>query len=183
MKGFRIFFALFALLFTTAGLHAQNDAISKYFNKYVEDERFTVVYISPKMFSLFDQMDLNLKDEEAQALMEVVSDLKSLRILVADENTKGFFKEAMNTINTKEYEVLLTVRNKNQENVNFYIKDNGDGIIHELLLLIGGGDEFVLMSFVGNINLNKLSNLANAFEEEDDSGNSNTEKQEDTKQE
>ncbi len=169
MKGFRIFFALMALLSLAGSLSAQNDAISKYFNKYVEDERFTVVYISPKMFSLFDQMDLNLKDEEAQALMEVVSDLKSLRILVADENTKGFFKEAMNTINTKEYEVLLTVRNKNQENVNFYIKDNGDGIIHELLLLIGGGDEFVLMSFMGDINLSKISNLANAFEEDGDS--------------
>ncbi len=174
MKAIRLF-PILALLFTSLSMQAQNDAINKYFNKYLEDERFTVIYISPKMFQLFDQMDLNLKDEEVDALMEAVSDLQSLYILTADFNTKELLEEAEKTLNTKEYEVLMTVRNKDKESVNIYVKDSPDEqIIKELLLLIGGGDEFVLMSFIGNIHLDKISHLANTLEEsggeEDDNG-------------
>ena len=35
-------------LFLTLSLSAQSDAISQYFDQYVEDERFTTVYVSPK---------------------------------------------------------------------------------------------------------------------------------------
>ena len=41
----------------------------------------------------------------------------------------------------------------------FVTKEN-NGIISELLLLVGGKDEFVMMSFVGNIDLDKISKLA-----------------------
>ncbi len=179
MKAINILLTLLFLLPATAYLQAQNDAISKYFNKYVEDERFTVIYISPKMFQLFDQMDLNLKDEEVDALMNVVTDLRSLRILTTDINTKEFLSEAMNTINTKEYEVLMTIRNKDKETVHIYVKDsNNSQIINELLLLVGGGEEFVLMSFIGNIHLDKISQLANAMEDEgeEQKGEDKTEK-------
>ena len=160
-------------VFTTLLLAASNpataqiDAISKYFTKYVDDDRFTVVYISPKMFQLIDKMDINLEDKEAQALKEVVSDLRGLRILVAEENTMEFYKEASQIINKKEYEVLMTVRNKGEESVDFLIKDNND-IIDELLMIVGGPDEFVLMSFVGKIDINKISEMAKAFEDDDD---------------
>ena len=174
MKTIRIL-PMLALLFVTFSLQAQNDAINKYFNKYLEDERFTVIYISSKMFHLFDQMDLNLKDEEVDALMKVVTDLQSLYILTADFNTKELLKEAEQTLNTKEYEVLMTVRNKDKESVNIYVKDSPDEkIIKELLLLIGGGDEFVLMSFIGNIHLDKISELANALEESESSDEENS---------
>ncbi|MBK7637736.1 MAG: DUF4252 domain-containing protein [Saprospiraceae bacterium] len=35
-----------------------------------------------------------------------------------------------------------------------------NGTINELLLLVGGKTEFVMMSFVGNIDLNKIAKLA-----------------------
>jgi len=152
------------------------DAISKYFNKYLEDERFTVVYISPKMFELFDNMNLELDDEEAQAIKSVVKDLRGLRILVAEEgDVQGLYEEATNTINTKEYETLMTVRNKDQDNVQFLIKDEGSegAIINELLLLVGSHDTFVLMSFMGQIDLSNISKLSEAFEDEDDDDEDN----------
>ena len=146
---------------------AQIDAISKYFAKYVDDERFTVVYISPKMFQLFDKLELDLDDKEAQAIKEVVRDLRGLRILVAEDNARELYKEASQIINKKEYEVLMTVRNKGEESVDFLIKDNDD-IIDELLMIVGGPDEFVLMSFVGQIDINKISEMAKAFEDDGD---------------
>jgi cellulose biosynthesis protein BcsQ len=153
-----------ALFAAAAPAQAQADAISKYFAKYVDDERFTVVYISPKMFQMFDKMDLNLNDKEAEAIKEVVRDMRGLRILVAETDALQFYKEASATLNKKEYEVLMTVRTTDKENVDFLIKDTGD-IIDELLLIVGSADNFVLMSFVGQIDINKISKMAKAFEE------------------
>ncbi|MBK7408262.1 MAG: DUF4252 domain-containing protein [Saprospirales bacterium] len=162
-----LFVITVVLLGVSSTAQAQSDAISKYFSKYVDDERFTVVYISPKMFQLFDKLDINLDDAEANAIKEVVKDLRGLRILVAEENTMELYKEASQLINKKEYEVLMTVRNKGEESVDFLIKDNGGDIIDELLMIIGGPDDFVLMSFVGKIDINKISEMAKAFEEDD----------------
>jgi len=140
---------------------AQADAIEKYFQNYVEDEDFTVVYISPKMFSLISKLDLNEveNDPEAKMLMETVKDIRGLRVLNTDVNAMARYKEAMTKINTNEYEVLVTVRDKG-ENVRIWVKEDG-GVINELLLLVGALDEFVMLSFVGNIDLEKISRLAN----------------------
>ena len=153
-----------ALVACSAPSFAQTDAISNYFEQYVDDERFTVVYLSPKMFQILGKLDLDeLEDKEAAEVMDVVSDLKSLRILTTDENTMGFYEEAQQKLDTKGYDVLMTVRS-DDENVNFLVKDDGGNVIHELLLLVGGNEDFVMMSFVGDINLKKISKLAKTID-------------------
>jgi hypothetical protein len=142
------------------------DAISKYFSKYVDDERFTVVYISGKMFDMINKMELDLEDDEAEAILAVCKDLKGLRILTCEENGQQFYQEALQIINKNEYETLMTVREGKKENVQFLVRQNGDKL-NELLLLVGGEDEeFVLLSFVGNIDLNEVGKLSKAFEKE-----------------
>ena len=45
--------------------------------------------------------------------------------------------------------------------------DSGDmEVINELLLLVGSEDEFVMVSFVGMISLDKISKLANVLDVE-----------------
>ena len=56
----------------------------------------------------------------------------------------------------------MTVKDKG-DNVKFLTKGNGD-VVDELLLLVGGADDFVLMSFVGKLDLNKISKLANKLD-------------------
>ena len=161
MKYLSVF--LLAFLGYTMPVFSQADAITQYFDQYLEDERFTVVYLSPKMFQILGRLDLDeLEDEEAAEVMDVVQDLKSLRILTSETNTLQFYEEAKQKINTKAYETLMTVRH-DQENVEFLVKENGD-IIEELLLLVGGGESFVLMSFIGNIDLKKISKLAKSVD-------------------
>ena len=48
------------------------------------------------------------------------------------------------------------------ENVRIMVKESGD-VIHELLLLVGGSDQFVMLSFTGKIDLNKISTLAKSL--------------------
>ena len=155
----RILF-LIAALISVQAMSAQSDAIEKYFSKYLDDDRFTVVYISPKMFSMVSKMDI--KDMEPE-VKEIISNLRGLRILTTEINSEAFYKEALNTINTKEYEVLMKVRDGN-ESVQFLVKDDGGSTINELLLLVGGSSDFVLLSFVGTIDLNKISKLANSMD-------------------
>ncbi|HMR44587.1 MAG TPA: DUF4252 domain-containing protein, partial [Saprospiraceae bacterium] len=163
MKAISKIVVIFLFVFAAVAAKAQNDAISKYFNQYVNDNRFTVVYISPKMFDMFTKLDIaelaGEGDKDAQIALEVAKDLRGLRILTTKETPDKFYKEATQKIGTTGYESLMTVRSKEGENVQFFVKDNGGEIVHELLLFVGGG-EFVMLSIEGNISLKKIGKLA-----------------------
>ena len=66
-------FLFLALVFISSlGLQAQNDAISRYFDQYVEDENFTTVYVSPKMFQILGKLDLEgMNEPEAAAVRHI----------------------------------------------------------------------------------------------------------------
>jgi Domain of unknown function (DUF4252) len=147
-------------VFGMASAYAQSDAITKYFKKYVDDERFDMVYISPKMFELFASMDLAGEGTESE-VMDIVKDLKGLQILSFEGDSSdapGLYKEARSNIDLDGYEELLTARDGN-ENVHIMVKSEGS-IVSELFVLIGGGDEFTMISFVGNIDLKKVGKIA-----------------------
>jgi Domain of unknown function (DUF4252) len=142
------------LLVGKAGF-AQDDAIGKFFGKYLDDDRFTLVSISPKMFKLMAKVNW---DTVSQDMKQTVSKLQSLRILSTSTTPMVFYKEAMAKIDKKEYEELVTVRSK-KDDVHFLIKENGNSI-RELLMISLSDDGFTLLSFVGDINLNQLSRLS-----------------------
>ena len=147
----------------SVSMNAQNDAISRFFGNYMENDDFTSVYISPKMFQMISKLDLSDEnDPDAKATMEMIKDIKGLRILTSEKNPMALYKEAMHKFNTSDYEVLMSVKDEG-ENVRFWIKE-ADNVVNELLLLVGGKDEFVLLSFVGNIDLNKISKLAGSID-------------------
>ena len=153
-------FSTIVILLLTISVNAQNDAISKYFDQYLDDDNFTVVYVSGKMFDMIAKVDIDeLQEEEAKAIMDIAKDIKGLRVLVTDVNPKQYYKEARKLVNTDDgYEILLTVRDKG-DNVNFWIKEKNN-VIEELFLLVGSEDEFVLVSFLGRLDLNKIAQLA-----------------------
>lgn len=148
-------FSLAIALFISSASFAQIDAIERFFKDYQEDQNFTVVYVSPKMFQMVSKATDGGTDQELAA---IVKDLKGLRILTTEVNPDKIYKEANKRLNIKEYEELVTVRDKDS-NVRFVTKES-NGMISELLLLVGGKDDFVMMSFVGNIDLNKIAKLA-----------------------
>jgi hypothetical protein len=159
----KILFSLSLFLLAVCSLQAQNDAITRFFDKYVNDEAFTVVYVSPKMFQMAAKIETS--DPEWNKFREVVKDLGGLRVLTADGITNGvaLYKEALSKVPVSEYSELLTVRD-GQENVRIWTRDSGDTIIDELLLLVGSPEEFVLLSFTGKIDLNKISALAKSLD-------------------
>lgn len=136
---------------------SQVDAIAKYFSKYQEDTDFTVVYISPKMFEMISKLAEEEIEPEVQA---IIRDLKGLRVLTTEKNPMRYYNEVTETLNLKSYEELMTIRDGNS-NVRFLIKSKND-LVEELLLLVGSEEEFVMISFVGKIDLEKISRLSNS---------------------
>ncbi|MCH7402607.1 DUF4252 domain-containing protein [Belliella kenyensis] len=152
-------------LFLFTGVQAQDDAIVKFFSKYMEDDRFSRVYISPKMMQMaggFLKSDAS-NDKEAADLGELISKVKGIRILSADKvNGKPLYNEAMSTLTKNKYEDLMDVQDKNS-NVKFMVREEG-GKVRELLMITGSAENFTLLSMLGNFtyqDLNMLSEKTN----------------------
>jgi hypothetical protein len=138
-----------------SGAYAQ-DAITKFFTKYQNDESFSQVNISSRMFGLFTQMESD--DPEDKEVLDAISKLKGLKIIAKEDarNARELYKEAFAVI-PKDYEELMTVRDKDKD-MKFLIKESG-GKISELLMVMGGDDQFMVMSLFGEIDLKQVSRI------------------------
>lgn len=143
-----------------AGINLQGQsALDQFFSQHQNDTAFTVVNISPKMFQMLAQIDTD--DPESKEVMELVKGITGLRILVKDkgDGTK-LYDEAFSKISSNGFEELMTVRDGG-ENVRFMVKEgNSPDIIKQLVLLVGGADDFVLMDLTGVINLKTIGKLS-----------------------
>jgi len=152
-----IFFSIVTIVF------AQDDAITKYFSKYDNDENFTHVTVTSRMFGLFANLDS--EDQEDQELLDAISKVKGLRIIAKDDistdEANALYKEAFKLIPTAQYDELMTVKDK-ESDMKFLIKEEG-GIITELLMVIHGNNEFFLLSLIGDIDLKQISRLSKSM--------------------
>lgn len=140
-------------------MRAQDNAISKYFSNYVADTSFTKVTVTSKMFSLFTEIDS--EDEAEKEVLDALSKLKGIKVIINEDpkDPKTLYGGAINTIDKdKAYEELMSVED-GKENVKFLVRDKGS-IINELLMVVGGNEEFMIMSLFGEIDLKQISKLS-----------------------
>ena len=152
MKRISILAVLFLM---TVGLNAQS-LVSTAFSDYEQNENYTRVSISKKMFSLIAGLDT--EDPEEKELINTVSKIDGLKIIVADssENPDAMYKEAMSRV-PKRFEELMTVDDKTEKIV--FMIDEKDGKVAELIMILKG-DEFVLLDLYGEIDLNKIAQVS-----------------------
>ena len=141
---------------------SQHSSVNKLFDKYAEKEGFTTVYISKNLFKMVGEMNLDDPDVD-----ELVDKLETIKILASDsefinESNLNFYKEIMDELPIEEYDELLVVKEKDQD-VKFLSKEK-NGIITELLLVVGGKDNNALICITGNIDLKHISKLASSME-------------------
>jgi hypothetical protein len=133
------------------------DAISKFFSKYQNDESFTQVNVSSKMFNLFTNMEADTPEDKE--VLEAISKLKGLKILMKENTSdaRSLYKEAFALVPVKEFEELMSVRDKDKD-MKFYIKESG-GKISELVMIMGGLEDFMVLSLFGEIDLKQVSRI------------------------
>ena len=159
-------FSIIAFLLTiTVAANAQEDAIKRYFNKYSSDERFTSVYVSNKMFSMFSNLDDESNNTaEDKEIKEMLSKLGGLRVLSSDATDgRKMYLEANQLLVTKGFEDLMVVREKGKSEFKFLIREV-NGKVRELLMLSGANKNFFLMSIIGDIDLKKISKLSKGLD-------------------
>ncbi len=164
MKKSVIIFCLFGL---SAIAVAQNKSVDRVFDKYAGKEGFTTIYISKYMFDIFAKLD-NVDDKDLKETQQVLGKLNGIRILaVEDPKALGpgvnFYDEIMKDLPRDKYEELMTVKNSESDVIILARQDHG--VIVELLLVVGGeGDENVLISITGEIDLNTIAKLSRAMD-------------------
>jgi ACT domain-containing protein len=145
-----------AILMTSLTAVNAQDVISKFFTKYQDDETFTNVNISSKMFGLFTEMEAD--NPEDKEILDAISKLKGLKILAKENarNSRELYKEALGLI-PKNFEELMSVRDKDKD-MKFMIQENA-GKISEMLMVVGGNEEFMILSIFGEIDLKQISRI------------------------
>jgi len=138
-------------------LFAQKNAADKLFEKYADTDGFTTISFSSGLIKMVADMD---DEKDADNFLRKI---KEVRILTTDVEKAGlnFYDEIVKGLPTKEYEELITIKEKDT-NVKIWIKEDA-GIIRELILVSGGMDDNTLIIVRGEIKLNKLSGLSGAL--------------------
>jgi hypothetical protein len=150
-----------AFIFVACSLDAQS-IMDKLFDKYSGTEGYTSVYISKYMFDMFRSENVVDKTDE-ENMNQVISKLTGIKILVTDDDPAtpapvNLYNEIMKIIPSSPYKEIMVVKEKDQ-NIKFYVRENGNRVA-ELLMVIGGNDENVLISIQGDIDMKNISKLA-----------------------
>ena len=103
-----------SLTILTWMVFAQGEIVTKYFNEFANDDRYTKVSVSSKMFSLFTELESG-SPEEAEFL-KAVSKLKGMKMIVGDSVPNGMksYNQAVKEVDAGGFEELMSVIDKNK---------------------------------------------------------------------
>jgi hypothetical protein len=152
------------LLGLTVGVNAQS-IMDKLYDKYSGVEGYTSVYISKYMFDMFRNNETNT-GQQGDDMEQLISKLNCIKILVTDDDpsTKApvnLYQEIMKVLPASPYKEVMVVKEKDQD-IKFYAKEEKNKVV-ELLLVLGGKDESVLISIQGDIDMKNISKLAKSM--------------------
>jgi Domain of unknown function (DUF4252) len=69
------------------------------------------------------------------------------------------FKEALAFVEGKNYKELMSIKSE-EDNVQILVKNTKDGVIDQMIIIVGSEDEFVLINVDGQIDLNQLTRIS-----------------------
>ena len=133
---------------------AQPKPIAQFYEKYKQRENVTDVKLQGWLLEIATNF---ADDEQAQKLLDKIT---YLRVLVMEEGnlvSPGEYKSLLKDIRQSSFEELLKIR-EGQQDIGFYIREKGDTIT-DVLLLVNGQDEFVLLSLEGLFKFSDLNDL------------------------
>lgn len=150
------FIAAAVLALATTGAIAQENAIEKYFSQHKANTEFTQMSITGKMFELTMHIEANTPEE--QELLDALSLIEGAAFIGSDSipNSATAYAQAVQTPG-KEFEELMNVKNGEVE-ATFMIRES-NGVVEELLVIVGGKKEFGIGCIWGEIDLAQMSEM------------------------
>jgi hypothetical protein len=167
MKRAILKFAALLFLLIPVFTVAQNSEVSKLFDKYSGEDGFTSVDVNAGLFELFAEIDSD--DPEFEDFQNALKGLESLRLLAYTieegkgnvDEMKKFYSDIKSSVPFNEFKELMIIKDKDS-NVNFYAKSEKQ-IVKEMVMIVEGPDEVVLLSLYGNLDLNYIGKLGSTM--------------------
>ena len=170
MKHTTLKITVILLLFVPVIVFGQKSAVDDLFDKYTNLDGFTSVDVSKGLFELFAEIEAD--DPEFEDFQKAINGVESLRLIaysIKDEDNgnsmemkERFYKDVMSSIPFKDFKELMVIKDSDA-NVNFYAKSSGS-IISEMIMVVDGNDEAVLLSLTGNLDLNYVAKLGKSMD-------------------
>jgi len=154
-------FVAILLCFCSVGLFAQSAGVSSFIEKYADNEDFTTITVNKKMFEMLATAANGDKEMDPD-VKEMIENLEELRILTTKSGIGGHYEVANKLVEKDGFEELMNVKDKGS-NVRFMVKDSDGGNIVDELIMLVSGEEFVILDFVGKIDLTKVAKLGKSI--------------------
>jgi hypothetical protein len=164
MKKLVFSIAIMMLVVLASFTNAQTP-LDKVYDKYAGVEGYTAVNISKEMFQMFQSMATDKSDADDKEMTKMMSQLNGVKVLTCNRDstrpgkTLAFYNEVSVLFPSSVYKELMTV-NDDGESVRFLTRQDAAGKITEMVMLMKGKEEAVVMSLTGIIDLSTVSKLS-----------------------
>jgi hypothetical protein len=143
---------------------AQPKAISEFHQKYKDDGKYISVRIEGGLLKILSDVETN--DEDVGNFLRAISGIESINLHKIDRKNSDFdeayLRSLKRAIRREKFEELMVVRD-GDTNVDFLVKEK-KGKISDLLMMVDEKEEFLLLSFSGEIDLASLSELSDELD-------------------
>lgn len=156
MKRILVLLAVSAVMSTLFG----QKSIDALFDKYSDNEGFVTLSLSGNLLKLF-KSDEDVKDED-----HFPGKITEIRILAQEDDgikVENFYDLVVKDINLKEYEEFMRVKEYHQD-LRMLVKSDGK-IIREFLL-IGGGEDNLVIQIKGEITIQEAEEFSSEVKRE-----------------
>lgn len=149
--------SLLLIAFVSSSLFSQG-IIERNYSQYVDQEDVTHVYVSGKLFDFASIIASNVDDKEVRELSEFASKIESFSLIKVPNTTKaeGEFQKGLKDVQG-DYEELMRVRDEGTKFAIFVDEEND--IVYEVVGLGVVDGEFIALSLVGEMDLNKIADF------------------------
>lgn len=136
------------------------DFVTRFLEKRDPDANLKCISISPKMMEEVLKIDVK---EENNDMLDMISNLKSMQMLISDVKGTKYFKEALAILekNSGRFKPLIS-HEGNSGNCKIMVRKK-KGEIVELVMLVNENNKFVVINFTGNMNDKFIGRIAESM--------------------
>lgn len=135
-------------------MNGQSKYITRFYDHYKSQEEVTNINLRGFVLNLVGTF---ADDDHAREVLKKVSHLRLLMMEDANLVSPGEYTALIRGIKSDHFEELLVLR-EGQQRIEFFLREDGDTIT-DVLMLLNGEDEFILLSLEGAFNFSDLNDL------------------------
>jgi hypothetical protein len=138
-----------------SGAYGQR-TIDELFRKYADADGFVTVTLNGSLLKFAKALD----DDKDLDHKGITGDINEIRILAQEDKslkTDNFYNFVIRDINLSDYDEFLRVKEKGQD-LRMLVKTEGDHFRE--FLVIGGGEDNLVIQIKGNLSLHDAENLS-----------------------